>query len=464
MATKTRQPVVAVLGHVDHGKTSLLDAIRQTSLAAREAGGITQSIGASVIETKQKKKITFIDTPGHAAFSKMRSRGVRAADIAILVVAADDGVKPQTLESLKILKRAGVTFIVALTKIDLPTANEQEVLGQLEKQEVFFEGRGGDTVYCPVSAKTKKGIDELLEMITLVAEVSDIKADPGGNFEAVVIETSKDRRGPLVSAIVKNGTLSVGDKIGVEGDHSAKVKTMFDWRLKQVKVAFPGEPVQVLGFSDLPKVGSLLKKLEGVVLQKEYKRQDQARAGDKDKLNCVVKADSQGALEAVLGSLDNCNVISAGIGEVNQNDVFIAKAAGARIFTFGIKTPLVIRSLAESEGVVIENYDIIYDLTDRVKEILDQSKVNVLGRARIVAQFPFNKKMVAGSKVLEGEINKKTDVKLTRGGKDIGKVSIVSIKKGRDDVDAVSQGEECGILFKPQLDFKIGDVLVSTSK
>lgn len=464
MATKTRQPVVAVLGHVDHGKTTLLDAIRQTSLAAREAGGITQSIGASVIETKQKKKITFIDTPGHAAFSKMRSRGARAADIAILVVAADDGVKPQTLESLNILKDSKTPFIVALTKIDLPTASVQEVLGQLEKQGVFFEGRGGDTVYCSVSAKTGKGIQELLEMVTLVAEVNDIKADPDGDLEAVVIETSRDRRGLLVSTIVKNGTLRVADIIGVEGV-CAKVKTMFDWKLKQVTAAFPGEPAQVLGFSELPEVGSILRRVDSKTVQKDYgKQKEKVKTSEKNKLNCVVKANSQGALEAVLGSLSDCNVVSSGVGEVNQNDVFIAKAAGARIFTFGLKTPVVIKNLAESESVNIENYEIIYDLIDRVKEILDQLQVKILGKAKILEQFPFDNKLIAGSKVMEGEIIKGSKVSLMRGDRQLGKVSIISIKKGRDDVEKVTQGEECGILFKPQLDFKIGDVLVSTSK
>lgn len=460
----TRPPIVAVLGHVDHGKTTLLDAIRKTSVAAKEAGGITQSIGASQVETKEGKKITFIDTPGHAAFTKMRSRGASVADIAILVVDASDGVKPQTIEALQIIKEAKIPFIVAATKIDLPSASLETVEGQLEKEGVAFEGRGGDVPVVPVSGKTGKGIDELLETISLVAEVHEVRGSASEPLEAVIIETSKDKKGSLATLIVRRGTLKVGELIHAE-NISCKLRALFSEKRVSVKEVFPGEPASVLGFDELPPIGAVVSS--GLSQIQEEKKKEMVKIGkvDKEQIAIILKAKNAGSLEAVLGSLpQNTIVISTGVGDVNESDILLAKTSDAYVISFDSAVSPVVSKLAETEGVLVKKFDVIYDLTDALNELLKKGRQEILGRAEIIATFPYENQKVAGCKVLEGKITKVDNLVLLREEKEVGRVKPVSLKKQKQEILEAKAGEEFGIIFTPSLDFKIGDVLVSVRK
>ena len=461
-----RPPIVTVLGHVDHGKTTLLDAIRKTNVAGKEAGGITQGIGASVVVTKEGKKITFIDTPGHAAFSKMRSRGASACDIAILVVDASDGVKPQTLEALQLIKEAGMPFIVAITKIDLPAADVEIVLGQLEKQGILFEGRGGNTPYHGISAKTGKGIAELLEMITLVSEVSEIKGDIKSPLMAVVIETSKEKGGLTVSLVVRDGILKVGDILYAEKTE-CKVRGLFDYQGKGVKEILPGEPGQILGFSVLPDVGSIISTDKSLIKEnvKVTTRKDQFKKIQEDELPVILKAKSIGALEALESSLPpKVVVVNSSVGDVLESDILMAKSTGARVFAFESGIPNSVLKLAEAEKVKTYKFKIIYELIDKLQEILAGGKEEILGKAEVIAEFPFNDKRVAGCKVTNGKIVKAANLYLERGGKEVGRIKVLSLKKAKQEVVEVKPGEEFGILFEPQFDFAIGDVVVSVAK
>lgn len=455
-----RPPIVVVLGHVDHGKTSLLDYIRKTSVTKKEAGGITQSIGASVTKTHDGKDITFIDTPGHALFSAMRSRGVNFADIAILVVAADDGVQPQTLEAVKLLQESKIPFIVAITKIDLVTANVENVLQQLEKERVYFEKRGGDISYIGVSSKTGSGINELLDLISLVSELTGTKGNAEGLLEGYVLETAKDKRGLLSSLVIKNGKIKVGDII-FASSVKAKIKGLFDAEQKPVKEISAGYPAQILGFSDLPEVGS---RITSKPVEKPIPlRQDFAGRAEL-KIKIYLKARTAGSLEALLANIPaGVQVIGSGVGDLIESDIFLAKAAGAEIFLFEAKFASLIRKLAEMEGVKIERFEIVYDLIERLKELLDVDKEIILGEAQIIASFPFDKRKVAGVKVSQGKIKKSDKLKLTRNTKDVGFVKIISLRKQKDEVPELKQGEEGGILFEPQLDFQIADMLLSVS-
>ena len=461
-----RPPIVTVLGHVDHGKTSLLDRIRTTNVAGKEAGGITQGIGASVVVTKEGKKITFIDTPGHAAFSKMRSRGALTCDIAILVVDASDGVKPQTLEALQLIKEAGMPFIVAITKIDLPAADVEIVLGQLEKQGILFEGRGGNTPYHGISAKTGKGIAELLEMITLVSEVSEIKGDIKSPLMAVVIETSKEKGGLTVSLVVRDGILKVGDILYAEKTE-CKVRGLFDYQGKGVKEILPGEPGQILGFSVLPDVGSIISTDKSLIKEnvKVTTRKDQFKKIQEDELPVILKAKSIGALEALESSLPpKVVVVNSSVGDVLESDILMAKSTGARVFAFESGIPNSVLKLAEAEKVKTYKFKIIYELIDKLQEILAGGKEEILGKAEVIAEFPFNNKRVAGCKVTNGKIVKAANLYLERGGKEVGRIKVLSLKKAKQEVVEVKPGEEFGILFEPQFDFAIGDVVVSVAK
>ncbi len=461
-----RPPIVTVLGHVDHGKTTLLDSIRKTSVAEREAGGITQSIGASVITTHEGKKITFIDTPGHVAFSKMRSQGAKVADIAILVVAANDGVKPQTEEALKYIKEAKIPFIVAITKIDLATGNIEKVKKQLEKAGVSLEKRGGEVLPVSVSGKTGKGVPELLEMISLVAELSEIKADKEGQLEAVIIETGKDKRGPLVSSVVRNGTLSVGEEI-MAGNVGAKIRGLFNDKGKSVKKVFPGEPAQLLGFSQLPPVGSRIRSIKpGEELKPQTDEKRTVEEISEGQIPVVVKAKSAGALEAVLANVpENIVVVYSGVGDVNESDVFLAKSASeASIFVFGAKVSRGVLKLAGTEGIKIERFDVIYELFDRWVELGQAKEVKILGKAEVIATFPYDDKLVAGCKVIEGRIAKSDNFVLMRGDSELGEARVASMRKEKQDIDKAEKGEEFGVIFKPQLDFRVGDVILSVIK
>lgn len=457
----SRPPIVSVLGHVDHGKTSLLDSIRNTSVAAREAGGITQNIGAWQVTTKNGKKITFIDTPGHEAFSKMRSRGAHVADIVILVVAADDGVMPQTQESLKFIKEANVPFIVAITKVDLEAAQTEKVKTQLAQNGVLFEGRGGDVVTVEVSSKTGKGVDDLLEMISLVSELHGVSGDPQATLQAPIIETEIDaRRGPTVRAVVREGTLKVGDMVGAESA-SVKVRGLFDEKQKPVKEAGPGTPVEILGFSSLPPVGATIgSPTEGTVATSKVAR------AKIEGFPVILKADTAGSLEAIIASLSGkVGVLDSGVGDVAEGDIVTALTGKAPVVGFNVKVPKDILAQAKEEGVYIYTYKIIYELLAdcekwaREKEELGAEKV--LGKAQIVAEFPHNKNRIAGCKVLEGRIVRSDKLRLVRGLDVLGTVFIKSLRRQKEELSKVEVGEEFGVFFEPQLDFKVGDVLES---
>ena len=461
-----RPPIVVVLGHVDHGKTTLLDYIRRTNIAQKEAGGITQRIGASVGITKEGKKITFIDTPGHAAFANMRSGGTKIADVAILVVAADDGVKPQTKEALEYIFSAQIPYIVAATKIDLPSASIDKVRSDLEKEQVLFEGRGGDVPLLAVSGKTGQGIEELLEMINLVSELHEIKGNPEGVLEGVVIETGKDRRGVIISIVVREGTLRVGDQI-VTDTQKAKVRGIFDFNEKPVKIIGPGEPALILGFSEAPSVGSKIWRLnEKTLIQKvdEKKKLTEIKLGE-GQIATILKAKNAGSLEAIIANLPKeIVVLFSGVGDVNESDVFLAKSSKAKIFAFESKISGSVKKLAETEDIDIETFNIIYKLFERFDELIKKAQIEILGKAEIIASFPYENKRVAGCRVLTGKISKTDDLRLVRDEKELGQIKVLSIKKGKDNIDLVKQGEECGVLFTPQLDFKIGDVIISVRK
>ncbi len=460
-----RPPIVVVLGHVDHGKTTLLDKIRNTHIQNKEAGGITQKIGASQVTTKDEKKITFIDTPGHAAFSKMRSRGADVADIAILVVAADDGVKPQTTEALDYIKKAKIPFIVAFTKTDLPSASPDKATSQLEKLGVVFEGKGGDTPYVSVSGKTGEGIKDLLETITLVSEVNDFKGDENAPLEAVVIETSTGKGGPLASVVIRNGSLKVGDSLFNE-QLVGKVKGLIGFEGRSIKNVGPGDAAQILGFSVLPVIGTKIKTKESLDVTKSQKTtKKEVKESVEGEIRILLKADTAGSLEAIIASLPaKIVVIESGVGEIGESDVLMAKSSKAEILAFNIKTRSNVMKLADTEDIKVETFDIIYKLLERLDEIIKGQDEEVSGKAQIIAIFPFNNKKVAGCKILEGVINKTDKLILKSETKNIGQVKIVSMKKQKQEVTSAKSQEEFGAIIEPQLDFKVGDMLLSLRK
>jgi translation initiation factor IF-2 len=457
------------MGHVDHGKTTLLDYIRRTKIAQKEAGGITQGIGASVVVDAEGKKITFIDTPGHAAFSGMRSQGARVADIAVLVVGGDDGVKPQTKEALEHIIAAGIPYLVAATKSDLQSFSKDLVKSQLEKEGVMFEGSGGDVPLVEVSAKTGKGVDGVLEMISLLSELKGISGNSDDPLEAVIIEVGLDKGGVTASAIVRNGSLKVGDTI-VSQDQEAKVRALFNFAGKSVREIGPGEPCLILGFAVSPAVGSSLwhkgTKVEVALPTTANKLQAVPFAKVVEKpLSLIIKAKTSGSLEAIIAGLNtNVFVLSSGVGPITESDVFMAKTDGAKIFAFELTVPGSVTKLSEMEGVKIETFDIIYKLFERVDEILKKGEIEILGKAQVIASFPYENKKVAGCKITFGRIAVGESVSITRDDKDVGIVKVISIKKMKEDITSAKQGEECGILFVPQLDFKTGDMLISVRK
>jgi translation initiation factor IF-2 len=461
--SQIRPPIVVVLGHVDHGKTSLLDAIRKTKVTEREAGGITQSIGASVVETKEGKKITFIDTPGHAAFGKMRSRGADVADIAVLVIAQDDGIQPQTREALEIIEEAKIPFIIAGTKADVAGINAEALKGQLEKEGVLLEGRGGQVPFVSVSVKTNLGLAELMETLLLMSEVAELKGDSDGVLEAVVIESGKDKMGPVATVVVRNGTIKVGEIIFAE-DKECKVRALFSDKGKSIKEVLPGEPAKIFGFSSVPPIGALVSRQAGESSKEAPKAKgvfDLRRLKD-DEIPLILKAGNAGSLEAIIAALPpKIVVVDNGVGDVTSSDVINAKTGGAYIFAFESKIPNDVAKLAEAEKIKVERFEIIYKLLERIDEILKKGKVDIIGRAEVLASFPFNDKKVAGCKVLEGKLSKGDTLIFQRGEKEIGKAKAVTLKKQKLEVSSVGPSEEFGVITSPQLDFAIGDVVVS---
>ncbi len=463
-----RPPVVSILGHVDHGKTTLLDAIRKTNVAAGEHGGITQHIGAYQIEANGQK-ITFVDTPGHAAFEKMRSRGAEVADIVILVVAANDGVKPQTVEAIKHIQNAKKPVIVAITKVDLPDINIDKVKKELQTAGITVEEYGGEAPVVQVAAPKGKGISELLEVIGLVWQLNPQESEPSAPLEAIVVESKMDKnRGPVVTVIVKKGTLSVGQKIVVEGE-TISVKALIDDSGKNVQLAEPGMPVEILGFKKTLDVGSIvadtIMRVRENALPASYADIIARAQESKDKFKVIIKADVLGSLEAVLTNLpENILVLSSAVGEINESDIAFAKTAGAPIIAFGLKANPKIVAQAEREGVLVRNYNVIYELLDDLADVAlgfqaAKEEAKITGRAKVVATFDIAGQKIAGCMVTFGRLKVGDEVYLK--GKNEKVAKIVSIKKFKKDVETVANGQDCGILFAPILDFKEGDIIES---
>lgn len=480
---RPRDPVVVVMGHVDHGKTSLLDAIRRTNVTDREAGGITQHIGAYVVSIKGQK-ITFLDTPGHEAFTAMRMRGANATDIAVLVVAADDGVMPQTVEAINHAKAAGVEIIVAINKVDKPSANIERVKQELSEYELIPEDWGGSTIFVPVSAKTHDGIEELLEMILLTSEVCELKANPKRRARGLVIEAQLDKgKGPVATILVQKGTLRVGDFIAA-GASSGKVRAMMDDKGRRVKEAGPSTPVEILGLSDVPNAGEVLVATENdkeakhfaatFVSENKNKLLEETKAkmslddlfnqiqeGNLKELNIVVKADVQGSVEAVKQSLVKLSneevvvkIIHGGVGAINESDVTLASASNAIIIGFNVRPDATAKTIAEQEGVDLRLYRVIYqaleDVEAAMKGMLDPVfEEKVIGHAEVRQIFKASGVgNIAGSYVLDGVFQRGCSVRITREGSQIFEGPLASLKRFKDDVKEVRAGYECGLVFE----------------
>lgn len=468
-------PVVVVLGHVDHGKTTLLDAIRKTNVAAREHGSITQRIGASKIwvthENKQRA-ITFIDTPGHEAFSLMRARGAQASDIGLLVVSAVDGVMPQTRESIQLFQKGKTPFIVVLTKVDLLNRAVAKTKQQLSKEGVLVEELGGDVPVIEVSAKTGKHVQELLELILLVFDIQSVRrkkkeTDP---FEGVVIESKLDQKvGPRATVVVRGGRLSVRDEVvadGVEG----RVRTLINDSLEHVVSATVGDAVEVLGFGVVVQVGSLVTMAAPAKEISKVERSPSTSATphfeEEYLLLLILCVDTLGSLEAIVSSLPKgVYIVSQKTGGVSKADVLLAKSTGAIILTFNVAVKHDVVRFAQDEKVLLKHYTVIYELLTEVKEVLAGkqivSEVKTLGVAKVQAVFPFEKTRVAGVVVVEGRVAKGDRVKVTREEALVGESTITSLRQGKTPVSRVEKGEEAGVLLAPALDFTIGDVLTS---
>ncbi|MDI3310807.1 MAG: translation initiation factor IF-2 [Thermoanaerobacterium sp.] len=488
-----RPPVITVMGHVDHGKTSLLDAIRKTNVTQREAGGITQHIGASVVEINGKK-VVFLDTPGHEAFTAMRARGASVTDIAVLVVAADDGVMPQTIEAINHAKAANVPIIVAINKIDKPNANPDRVKQELVEHGLVPEDWGGNTICVNVSAQKNIGLDDLLEMILLEAEMLELKANPNRPARGTIIEAQLDKnRGPVATVLVQKGTLKTGDVI-IAGTAYGKVRAMFDDKGRKVKKASPSIPVEVLGFSDVPKAGDILvvlddeKKARSIAEKRKEKFREeemmqkqkisldelfnQIKEGNVKELNIILKADVQGSVEALKSSIEQLSnddvrlrVIHGAVGAITETDVMFASASNAIIIGFNVRPDSKAKSLAEKEKVDIRLYRIIYDAIDDLKAAMKgmlepEYREKELGKAEVRAVFRVpNVGNVAGCYVVEGKISRNANIRLVRDGIVIFEGKISSLKRFKDDVKEVQSGFECGIGIERFNDIKEGDVL-----
>ena len=489
---KPRSPVVVVMGHVDHGKTSLLDAIRHTAVTDTEAGGITQHIGAYRVNCKGQD-ITFLDTPGHAAFTSMRKRGAMATDIAVLVVAADDGIMPQTIEAISHAKAANVQIIVAINKMDKPEANPDRVLQQLTEHELVPEKWGGDVICVPVSAKTHEGIDNLLESILLVAEMMELKANPDRRAKGIVIEARLDKgRGPVASLLVQNGTLSTGDII-VAGTAVGRVRVMTNENGKELKSAGPSVPVEITGLAETPNAGDVFDAVSDERLARELVEQrkqkakeelfnakqkvtldnlfDQLSEGDLKELNIIVKADVQGSVEAVRDSLVKLsndevrvNVIHGGVGAINESDVMLAQTSGAIIVGFNVRPDGVAKAAAERDGVDMRMYRVIYDCIDEIKSAMKgmlapKFRENQLGTAEVRNVYKISGVgTIAGCYITNGKVSRSCQIRVVRDGIVISEDKIDSLRRFKDDVKEVAQGYECGIGLEKFSDIKEGDV------
>ncbi len=475
-----RPPVVTILGHVDHGKTTLLDYIRRTNIAYREHGGITQHIGAYQIETSGKK-ITFIDTPGHEAFAKMRSQGAAVADIAILVVAANDGVMPQTIESINHIKSAGISCIVAITKIDLPDINLDKIKKQLIKQDLKLEEYGGEIPVVPLSAKTGEGIDKLLQMIILLSELKEIKDNPKEKTKAVVIESTLTKnRGVTATVILRNGLLTTGDTILCE-NQTFKIRAIINWLGENIKQIKAGDPAEILGWQTLPSIGSVVFKAAEAKLSLKTSSSlstistkpilsvvEKSLPIEEEKIRLIIKADTYGTLEAIINGLKdkkNIDIVQTGVGIISEGDIFLAKTTKSLVVGFQVKPTDQVMKLAESEKVIVKTYNIIYELFDELDEVIEAIKtgnmVKVLGEAKIIALFPIKDQVVAGVKVISGRLARGDEVKIMRGKQELIRTKIKSLRHGKEDITVSSQGSEAGVLLSHKLDLLTGDSIIA---
>ncbi len=487
-----RPPVVTILGHVDHGKTSLLDSIRNAHVADREIGGITQHIGAYQVE-HEGKKITFLDTPGHEAFTSIRSRGARVTDIAILVVAADDGIMPQTEEAIDHARAAEVPIVVAINKMDLPGADPERVKRQLSQHNLLVEDWGGDIISVPVSARTGEGIDDLLENIVILSEISELRANPHRPASGVIIEARLDRkRGPVATVLIQGGTLNVGDYV-VAGTSWGRVKAMADDRGRVTSDVVPGAPAEILAFGSVPEAGELMtvmpneRTARALVQERDRAKasqQSQVRAltleevvkqidaGDIKELNLVLKADVQGSVEAVRQSLERLTdtearvrILHAGSGNVTESDILLASASDAIVVGFSVGEEIGVERMAERMGVQVRHYNIIYQMIDDIGQalhgMLEPTFTDVvLGEAEIREIFPSRRGInIAGCRVVSGRMNRGASIRVLREGDLLGDTSIASLRHFREEVNEVTNGMDCGILLDEFNDFEVGDVL-----
>jgi len=476
-----RPPIVVVLGHVDHGKSSILEAIKDFKITAKESGGITQHIGAYEVD-HNGKKITFIDTPGHEAFTAMRSRGARVADIAVLVVAAEEGVKPQTKEAILHIKKAGIPMIVAINKIDKPEAEPEKVKRELTREDVLVESMGGDVPSVEISAKTKKGIPELLELILLVGEMEKLEADIEKPGQGVVIESYLDKkRGSTATLLLRDGVLKQGDIIGT-ASVLGKVKILENFQGKPLEKALPSQPAIVIGFEKVPQVGEKFVVYPDIGSAQTYIAKKERKAGGgevflieegKKVLNFILKTDVQGSIEAIEEVLKNIpqenvilRILKRGVGEISENDVGLAKSGNAKILGFRIKTAPSAITLAERDNVKIITFDIIYELAQTVRQIMEKSvkleKVRTeLGKVKALAIFLTEKnRQIVGGKVLEGEIKKGSLIEIFRNEELVGEGKLINLQKNKKDANVAAKGEECGILYEGDNKVQEGDILV----
>lgn len=490
-----RPPVVVIMGHVDHGKTTLLDYLRKSRIAEKEAGGITQHVGAFEVKTPGGT-VVFIDTPGHEAFTTIRQRGAKVADIAVIVIAADDGIMPQTEEAIAHAKAAGAKMIFAINKMDLPQADPERVKRQLMERGFVPEEYGGDAIVVPISAKTGKGVDDLLEMILLLAELEDLRADPNAEPKGVILESRLDKQaGILVNMLVQEGTFRVGDYI-LAGEAYGRIRAMTDADGNQRKEAGPGSAVQVLGFQELPQAGEVVEWVPDLEAAKEIaeERKEARRALEeeaqarrpkamadllkamqeegKKEVNLILRADTQGSLEAIQHILAKesteevkINVLLAQVGAPTESDILLAQTAQAAILAFGVNPPGSVKKAAEQKGVLLKTFRIIYDLIDEVRAMVKgqkepQYKEEVLGRAKVRAIFRLpGGKQVAGCMVTQGRIVRSAEVRVLRKGQEIWKGRIASLKRFKEDVREVAQGYECGIGLEGFDEFQEGDII-----
>lgn len=496
---KSRPPVVAMLGHVDHGKTKLLDTIRRTNLVSKEAGGITQSIGAYQAKAKGKL-ITFLDTPGHEAFRAMRRRGTHLADIVVLVIAADDGIKPQTVEAIGYCQKSKIPIVVAINKIDKPEANPEKVKSQLAEYGIVLEERGGKTVSVEISAKTGQGIDNLLEMILLVADMADLRADPTCPAEGFVIESFLDsRKGPVATILIKNGTLKKGDFIRTE-TVIGRIRRLEDFQGNEIKEGYPSQPVIIIGLNKIPRAGDAFEvekniktaKIKAAQLMKKeqvIRREEDILSISKKieqktikamikKLNIILKTDGKGSLEAiseVLNAIKSeevaCEILKSGVGAVSESDIKLAKMSKALVFGFNVKVIQRAAKLAKKEGVEIKLYDVIYelikDIKEKLSELLEPEVIRTdLGKLKVIAIFKTGKAatearqdMVIGATVISGKVKKGALLDVIRGKEKIGRGKVEELQMEKKIIAEVKEGQNAGIHFKGDVRVKLGDVL-----